>query len=157
MTIQHMLLISYRVWSYPKFNAFWHVELCYMYHVCHSHKQAGVAILGPFPRTAKDNKFIVAMWDYFTKWPEAQALPYTSSLLVARFLYSTMTRWDKDPVLQILNNVFFSLIELDPQGIWIYESFHEDIFVSAPDLHEISSVDDGRVSSGWLWWYIRTF
>eukprot|EP00057_Strongylocentrotus_purpuratus_P027407 XP_011681881.1 PREDICTED: gypsy retrotransposon integrase-like protein 1 [Strongylocentrotus purpuratus] len=55
-------------------------------------KQAGVAILGPFERTLRDNKFLVVVWDYFTKWSEAEAIPYTSSLLIARFLYSVMTR-----------------------------------------------------------------
>ena len=36
--------------------------------------QIGIDIVGPLPKTARENKYIVVAIDYLTKWPEARAL-----------------------------------------------------------------------------------
>jgi len=36
--------------------------------------QWGLDIMGPFPRTIRQLKFLVVDIDYFTKWVEAEAL-----------------------------------------------------------------------------------
>ncbi|CAB0007774.1 unnamed protein product, partial [Nesidiocoris tenuis] len=46
----------------------------------------GVDILGPFPKTARGNKFVLVAVDYFTKWPEAIALPNQEAGTVAEAL-----------------------------------------------------------------------
>ena len=38
-------------------------------------QRMAVDIAGPFPRTRRGNRFICVAMDYFTKWPEACALP----------------------------------------------------------------------------------
>ncbi|KAL1272916.1 hypothetical protein QQF64_028778 [Cirrhinus molitorella] len=38
-------------------------------------QRVGVDILGPFPRSERGNRFVLTAMDYFTKWPEAYALP----------------------------------------------------------------------------------
>ena len=48
--------------------------------------------MGPLPVTAKGNKYIITLVDYFSKWPEAEALPDKSSKGVALFLYRMMCR-----------------------------------------------------------------
>ena len=35
----------------------------------------GIDIKGPLPITSSGNKYIVVAMDYFTKWPEAKAIP----------------------------------------------------------------------------------
>ena len=35
----------------------------------------GIDLLGPLPETPRDNKFILALQDYFTKWVEIYAIP----------------------------------------------------------------------------------
>jgi len=82
------------------------VEWCRTCHICVSKKgpaqrtraplqlyQAGapmervaVDIAGPFPRTPRGNRFICVIMDYFTKWPEAYALPDHEAGTVAEVL-----------------------------------------------------------------------
>lgn len=38
-------------------------------------ERVGIDVLGPFPQTEKGNRYVLAAMDYFTKWPEAYALP----------------------------------------------------------------------------------
>ena len=43
-------------------------------------------IMGPLPKTGRGNKYILVVSDYFTKWPEAFALPDQSATTVPRIL-----------------------------------------------------------------------
>ncbi|ROT61688.1 hypothetical protein C7M84_020536 [Penaeus vannamei] len=45
-----------------------------------------VDIVGPFPCTERGNKYICVAMDYFSKWPEAGALPNHEAETVAEFL-----------------------------------------------------------------------
>lgn len=38
-------------------------------------ERVGVDVMGPFPRSERGNRFVLTSMDYFTKWPEAYALP----------------------------------------------------------------------------------
>lgn len=49
--------------------------------------QIGIDIVGPLPKTERDNKYIVVAMDYFTKWPEAKALKEANAKEVAMFIY----------------------------------------------------------------------
>src|SRR2546423_124142 len=49
--------------------------------------QIGIDIVGPLPKTDRDNKYIVVAMDYFTKWPEAKALREANAKEVAMFIY----------------------------------------------------------------------
>ena len=49
-------------------------------------ERVGVDITGPFPVTASGNRFILVAMDYFTKWPEAYAIPNHEATTVARCL-----------------------------------------------------------------------
>ena len=57
--------------------------------------QVAVDLIGPLPVTAGGNQFIVTMIDYFTKWPEAAALPSKSADGIAQFIYQTMCRYNR--------------------------------------------------------------
>ena len=48
--------------------------------------QIGIDIVGPLSRTEKGNKYIVVAIDYFTKWPEAKALPEATAKEVSTFI-----------------------------------------------------------------------
>lgn len=37
--------------------------------------RVAIDILGPFPHTPRGNRYVVVALDYFTKWPEAVAVP----------------------------------------------------------------------------------
>ena len=45
-----------------------------------------IDILGPLPETDQGNKFILIAMDYFSKWPEAYALPNQEAVAVADVL-----------------------------------------------------------------------
>ncbi|XP_064881138.1 uncharacterized protein K02A2.6-like [Oncorhynchus nerka] len=38
-------------------------------------ERVGVDVVGPFPTTDSGNRWVLTAMDYFTKWPEAYALP----------------------------------------------------------------------------------
>lgn len=54
--------------------------------------QVGIDLIGPLPRTARGNKYIVTLVDFFSKWPEAEALPDKSANAVTLFLYKMICR-----------------------------------------------------------------
>jgi hypothetical protein len=49
--------------------------------------QVGIDIVGPLPKTDRNNRYIVVAMDYFTKWPEAKAITEANAKEVATFIY----------------------------------------------------------------------
>ena len=49
--------------------------------------QIGIDLVGPLPETARGNRYIITLVDYFSKWQEAEPLPNKSANSVALFLY----------------------------------------------------------------------
>ena len=43
-------------------------------------QRVGIDLLGPFPETAKNNKYIIVAIDYLTKWTETAALPTATAV-----------------------------------------------------------------------------
>ncbi|KAJ7998032.1 hypothetical protein DPEC_G00218330 [Dallia pectoralis] len=52
--------------------------------------RVAVDVLGPFPRTPRGNRFVVVAMDYFTKWPEAYAVPDQEAATVCEVLIEGM-------------------------------------------------------------------
>ena len=52
----------------------------------------GVDLVGPLPETQRGNKYIMTVSCYFSKWPEAAALPNKTAAGVAEFLFQCFTR-----------------------------------------------------------------
>src|ERR1044072_779532 len=42
-------------------------------------ERVGIDFVGPFPETRQGNKYIITAIDYFTRWPEARAVPAATS------------------------------------------------------------------------------
>ena len=53
----------------------------------------GVDLIGPLPQTAQGNKYIVTASCFFSKWPEAAALPDKTAVGIAEFLFKCFTRF----------------------------------------------------------------
>ncbi|KAJ8364485.1 hypothetical protein SKAU_G00133160 [Synaphobranchus kaupii] len=53
-------------------------------------ERVGVDVLGPFPVTDSGNRYILIAMDYFTKWPEAFAVPDQSAATTAERLMEEM-------------------------------------------------------------------
>ena len=49
-------------------------------------QRIGMDILGPFPQTKRGNRVVLVLADYFTKWPEAIALPNQDAQTIASAL-----------------------------------------------------------------------
>ena len=49
-------------------------------------ERIAVDIMGPSPVTKQGNKYLLVAMDYFTKWPEAYALPDQEAKTVATVL-----------------------------------------------------------------------
>ena len=54
--------------------------------------QVGIDLVGPLPKMSRGNQYIVTLVDYFSKWPEAEALQDKTAKGVALFLYRLMCR-----------------------------------------------------------------
>src|ERR1044071_8915068 len=50
-------------------------------------ERVGIDFIGPFPKTEKGNRYIITAIDYFTRWPEAKAVPYATVKQAIEFLY----------------------------------------------------------------------
>lgn len=53
-------------------------------------ERVGVDILGPFPVSDAGNRYVLVAMDYFTKWPEAYAVPDQSAMTTAEKLVEEM-------------------------------------------------------------------
>jgi len=64
-------------------------EKSYLYpiKVENAFERIGIDFVGPLPRTAKGNKYIIVAIDYLTKWPEAKALKEATAEKTAEFIY----------------------------------------------------------------------
>src|ERR1044071_7460079 len=50
-------------------------------------ERVGIDFIGPLPETEKGNKYIITAINYFTKWPEARAVPAATAQVAVEFLY----------------------------------------------------------------------
>ncbi len=60
----------------------------------------GIDLVGPLPRTDSGNAYIITCSDYFTKWPEAAAIPSKEASVVANFLFTLITRHGSPAIIQ---------------------------------------------------------
>ena len=51
-----------------------------------------IDVLGPFPKSQRDNKYIVVVSDYFTKYPEAFAVPNQQATTIAKLLVGVICK-----------------------------------------------------------------
>lgn len=90
----------------------------------------GIDLVGPLPRTESGNAYIVTCTDYFTKWPEAAAIPDKSATTVASFLFSLITRHGSPVIIQsdqgreFINDVNHHLFELTGVEHRISAAYH---------------------------------
>ncbi|CAB3979307.1 retrotransposable element [Paramuricea clavata] len=56
-------------------------------------KQVGIDLIGPLKTSKQGNSYIATMTDYFSKWPEAQAIPNKSAKCVSDFLFKMILRY----------------------------------------------------------------
>ena len=60
----------------------------------------GIDLVGPLPISKSGNSYIITCLDYFTKWPEAAAIPDKSAESVSNFLFKLITRHGSPVVIQ---------------------------------------------------------
>ena len=58
------------------------------YRVGNPFERIAIDVIGPIKTTRAGNRFICVVMDYFTKWPEAYALPNHKAKTVAEVLTS---------------------------------------------------------------------
>jgi hypothetical protein len=56
-------------------------------------ERIAIDVAGPFPRIEKGNRYLLIAMDYFTKWPEACAIPDQEASTVADVLVSGTINW----------------------------------------------------------------
>lgn len=74
--------------------------------------QVGIDLIGPLPTTAKGNKYIVTLVDYFSRWPEAAGLPDKTAQGVAMFLYDLFCRFGSMHANLIFITVCYKIIQI---------------------------------------------
>jgi hypothetical protein len=56
------------------------------YNVGAPFERIAIDVAGPFPRSDQGNRYLLIAMDYFTKWPEAYAIPNQEAATVAEAL-----------------------------------------------------------------------
>ena len=54
-------------------------------------KKVGIDLIEP-PQSRNGNRYCITLTDYFSKWPEAEAIPTKGAKHVAAFLYKMILR-----------------------------------------------------------------
>lgn len=72
----------------------------------------GVDIIGPLTLTPRGNCYIIVATDYFSKWPEAAALPNNNAISVATFLYSLYCRFGAGDIVTDQGREFVNKVPL---------------------------------------------
>ena len=62
-------------------------------HASTLHLQVGIDLIGPFFKSRSGNRYIITLVDYFSKWPEAAAIPSKEAKEVAFFLFKMICRY----------------------------------------------------------------
>ena len=78
-------------------------------------------MIGKLPKTADGNQYIVTLMDYFSKWPEAEAVKSKSAETVAMFLYKVICRYVS---LHVLMHLILKLIFICMQ-VWNSSTHHQ--------------------------------
>ena len=66
--------------------------------------QWGLDIIGPFPKVAGNQRFLVVGTNYFTKWVEAEPLANIRDVDIKRFVWKNIVTWFRIPYSLILDN-----------------------------------------------------
>ena len=61
------------------------------YNVASPMERLAVDVMGPLPVTESGNKYLLIAMDYFSKWPEAYALPNQEATTVAEVLVKELS------------------------------------------------------------------
>ncbi|GAU34627.1 hypothetical protein TSUD_394180 [Trifolium subterraneum] len=64
----------------------------------------GMDILGPFPTTARQVKYLIVSVEYFTKWIEAEPLAKINAAHILRFLKRNVHAWFEIPRVVVTDN-----------------------------------------------------
>ena len=109
-------------------------------------ERVAIDVMGPLPRSAAGNKFIVVVVDYFTKWPEAFAVPDQKAETVAEgFVRHVVSRFGVpreihtdqgtnfesnvfEEVLRILGITRTRTTPMHPQGNGLVERFNRTLW-----------------------------
>jgi hypothetical protein len=65
----------------------------HQYNVGASFERIAIDVAGPFPQSDRGNRYLLIAMDYFTKWPEAYAIPNQGALTVAEVLVNFFCRF----------------------------------------------------------------
>ena len=55
-----------------------------------SWERVRIDFIGPLPETEQGNRYIIMAIDYFTRWPEARAVPQANAQNAAKFIYEEL-------------------------------------------------------------------
>ena len=58
-----------------------------------SFKQFGMDLIRPLKETERGNRYVVVLTDYFTKWPEAEAMPDKKATTIAKFMIKIICKY----------------------------------------------------------------
>ena len=92
--------------------------------------RVGIDLIGPLPRTAAGNAYIITCSDYFTKWPEAEAIPDKSAECVSQCLFRVICRHGSPSIIQsdqgreFVNNINNNLFQLTGVKHKISAAYH---------------------------------
>ncbi|KAL5477308.1 hypothetical protein EMCRGX_G024090 [Ephydatia muelleri] len=103
-------------------------------------KQVGIDLIGPLKKSRSGNRYIITLVDYFSKWPEAAAIPSKEAKEVAFFLFKMICRYGcikiviSDQGREFVNNINQHLFEYLKTEHRVSTAYH-------PQTNELNSSD----------------
>ena len=97
-------------------------------------ERIAIDVAGPFPETDLGNKYILVVMDYFSKWPEAFALPNQEATTISRTLVNEVFSRFGVP-LELHSDQgrnFESTILKKYQKLWVFERLELRLYTHGP-------------------------
>nr|GEZ13501.1 reverse transcriptase domain-containing protein [Tanacetum cinerariifolium] len=94
--------------------------------VCEIFDVWGIDFMGPFP-SFSENKYVLVVVDYLSKWVEAKALPTNDARVVCKFLKNLFTRFGTLEPLSVIKECTSAMTNKLDEALWEFRTAYKTL------------------------------